>query len=118
VNQSRAIQLRKIEVPAVLAGSFLKLVRIAELSSLPANLGARQPLSRPASTAAFTLEGYTPRQTAERLGQEGIFVWDLRYYALAVTERLGIEEGGGMVRLGIAHYNTAAGPPRLLCCNR
>jgi len=29
-----------------------------------------------APTVAFTLEGYTPRQVAERLGQEGIFVWE------------------------------------------
>ena len=65
-------------------------------------------------TVAFTLEGYTPRQVAERLGQAGIFVWDGNYYALAVTERLGVEESGGMVRVGIAHYNTAAEVDRLL----
>jgi selenocysteine lyase/cysteine desulfurase len=67
-----------------------------------------------APTVAFTLEGYTPRQVAGRLGQEGIFVWDGNYYALAVTERLGVEESGGMVRVGIAHYNTAAEVDRLL----
>jgi cysteine desulfurase family protein (TIGR01976 family) len=63
---------------------------------------------------AFTLEGYTPRQVAERLGGEGIFVWDGNYYALAVTERLGVEESGGMVRVGIAHYNTLKEVDRLL----
>lgn len=51
---------------------------------------------------------------AERLGQAGIFVWDLRYYALAVTERLGVEESGGMVRVGVAHYNTMGEVDRLL----
>jgi selenocysteine lyase/cysteine desulfurase len=51
---------------------------------------------------------------AERLGQAGIFVWDGNYYALAVTERLGVEESGEMVRVGIAHYNTAAEVDRLL----
>jgi selenocysteine lyase/cysteine desulfurase len=65
-------------------------------------------------TVAFRLDGYSPRQVAERLGQEGIFVWDGNYYALAVTERLGVEESGGMVRVGIAHYNTAAEVDRLL----
>lgn len=54
-------------------------------------------MDRRAPTAAFTLEGYTPRQVAERLGREGIVVWDLRYYALAVTERLGVEDSGGIV---------------------
>jgi cysteine desulfurase family protein (TIGR01976 family) len=74
----------------------------------PARFDQRAP------TVAFTLEGYTPRQVAERLGQAGIFVWDGNYYALAVTERLGVEESGGMVRVGIAHYNTAAEVDRLL----
>ena len=74
----------------------------------PARFDQRAP------TAAFTLEGYTPRQVAERLGEEGIFVWDGNYYALAVTERLGVEESGGMVRVGIAHYNTLGEVDRLL----
>jgi selenocysteine lyase/cysteine desulfurase len=65
-------------------------------------------------TVAFTLDGYTPRQVAERLGEEVIFVWDGNYYALAVTERLGVEESGGMVRVGIAHYNTMGEVERLL----
>ncbi|MEJ2557882.1 MAG: aminotransferase class V-fold PLP-dependent enzyme [Anaerolineae bacterium] len=69
---------------------------------------------RRAPTVAFTLEGYSPRKVAERLGREGIFVWDGNYYTLAVTERLGVEESGGMVRVGIAHYNTAAEVDRLL----
>jgi hypothetical protein len=64
----------------------------------PARFDGRAP------TVAFTLEGYAPHQVAERLGQEGIFVWDGNYYALAVTERLGVEESGGMVRVGSPHY--------------
>jgi selenocysteine lyase/cysteine desulfurase len=55
---------------------------------------------RRAPTVAFTREGYTPRQAAGRLGGKGISVWDLRHHALAVTERLGVEEDGGMVRVG------------------
>ena len=65
-------------------------------------------------TVSFRLNGHTPRQVAERLGQAGIFVWDGNYYALAVTERLGVEESGGMVRVGIAHYNTMGEVDRLL----
>jgi selenocysteine lyase/cysteine desulfurase len=72
------------------------------------------PLDRRAPTIAITLQGTTPRQVAERLGKAGIFVWDGNYYALAVTERLGVEESGGMVRVGIAHYNTAAEVDHLL----
>jgi len=57
-------------------------------------------------TFSFNLKGWRPRQLAERLAQEEIYVWDGNYYALAVTERLGLEEGGGMVRVGPVHYNT------------
>jgi cysteine desulfurase family protein (TIGR01976 family) len=57
-------------------------------------------------TVSFTLQGQTPRQVAEKLNQEGFYVWDGNYYALAVTERLGVEESGGMVRVGAVHYNT------------
>jgi cysteine desulfurase family protein (TIGR01976 family) len=57
-------------------------------------------------TFAFTLEDKPPRRVAELLAREGIYVWDGNYYALAVTERLGVEEDGGMVRVGAVHYNT------------
>ncbi|HLI09199.1 MAG TPA: cysteine desulfurase-like protein [Ktedonobacteraceae bacterium] len=57
-------------------------------------------------TFSFTLEGHTPATVAETLGKENIYVWNGNYYALAVTERLGLEEQGGMVRVGLVHYNT------------
>jgi len=57
-------------------------------------------------TVSFTLEGVEPRRLAERLAQEGLYVWDGNYYALAVTERLGLEGRGGMLRVGAVHYNT------------
>jgi len=37
-----------------------------------------------------------------------------RIYALAVTERLGVEGTGGMVRAGLAHYNTKEEVDRFL----
>lgn len=57
-------------------------------------------------TVSFTLAGHAPRAVSEALGREGIYTWDGNYYALAVTERLGLEASGGMVRVGLAHYNT------------
>jgi cysteine desulfurase family protein (TIGR01976 family) len=65
-------------------------------------------------TLAFTRKGFTPSQIAEHLGNQGIFVWHGNYYALAVTERLGVEDSGGMVRVGLAHYNTAEEIERLI----
>jgi selenocysteine lyase/cysteine desulfurase len=57
-------------------------------------------------TMSINIEGIHPRRLAEMLAEYGIFVWDGHYYAVAVTERLGVEDSGGMVRVGAAHYNT------------
>ena len=65
-------------------------------------------------TFSFTLQGWTPREVAEALGGRGINVWDGNFYALSVTERLGLEEQGGLVRVGLAHYNTQAEIDRLV----
>ena len=65
-------------------------------------------------TLAFTKEGLTPQQIAADLGDQGIFVWDGNYYAISVTERLGLEDSGGMVRVGLTHYNTREEVDRLL----
>jgi cysteine desulfurase family protein (TIGR01976 family) len=74
----------------------------------PARLEQRVP------TVSFTLAGCHPRTVAERLAAEDIYVWDGNYYALAVMERLGLQESGGMVRVGLAHYNTRAEVDRLI----
>ena len=65
-------------------------------------------------TVAFTLAGKTPRQVAEQLGRAGIYVWDGNYYARALMERLGLEEHGGAVRVGLAHYNSVDEVERFL----
>ncbi len=65
-------------------------------------------------TVAVRMEGYTPRELATRLGERGIFTWDGNYYAVNLTERLGVENSGGMLRIGLAHYNTSEEVERLL----
>ncbi|GBD10224.1 putative cysteine desulfurase [Candidatus Thermoflexus japonica] len=57
-------------------------------------------------TVSFRIQGQHPREIAEALGREGIYVWDGNFYALGVTERLGVEGQGGLVRVGALHYNT------------
>jgi cysteine desulfurase family protein (TIGR01976 family) len=66
----------------------------------------RDRLEERVPTVSFTWEGHQPREIAAALGEQGIFVWDGNYYALAATERLGLEGKGGMVRIGAVHYNT------------
>lgn len=70
--------------------------------------GARTP------TFAVRLGEQHPAKVAEQLGDHGIFVWDGNYYALAVMERLGLQDSGGAVRIGFCHYNTAAEVERVL----
>jgi selenocysteine lyase/cysteine desulfurase len=52
------------------------------------------------------LKGWHPRQVAEELARQNIYVWDGHYYAVSIVERLGLAESGGMVRVGPVHYNT------------
>jgi selenocysteine lyase/cysteine desulfurase len=51
---------------------------------------------------------------AERLGAEGIFVWDGDFYATTVIDRLGLRDSGGIVRVGMAPYNTEEEVDRLI----
>jgi cysteine desulfurase family protein (TIGR01976 family) len=67
-----------------------------------------------APTISITIEGVAPRDAAERLGRQGIFAWDGDFYAQALIERLGQAPSGGVLRLGIVHYNTVAEVDRLL----
>jgi cysteine desulfurase family protein (TIGR01976 family) len=65
-------------------------------------------------TAAVRLAGIEPRAVAEALGAEGIAVWDGDFYATGLIERLGLLESGGVVRIGLTHYNTADEVDRLI----
>jgi cysteine desulfurase family protein (TIGR01976 family) len=100
----------------------LLIYLLSELQTIPGLTlyGITHPehLSERCPTVAFTKTGYTPRQIAAYLGERGIFVWDGNYLALSVTERLGLEESGGMVRIGLVHYNTQAEIERLLAALR
>jgi len=70
------------------------------------------------STVSVRLEGHTPTEVATFLGQRGIFTWDGNFYALNLTERLGVQARGGLLRIGLVHYNTADEVERLLAALR
>ncbi|MCS6939914.1 MAG: cysteine desulfurase-like protein [Roseiflexus sp.] len=74
----------------------------------PARFAWRTP------TVAVRMEGRSPRELADLLGERGIFCWDGNYYAINLTERLGVEADGGMLRVGLVHYNTEEEVDRLL----
>jgi cysteine desulfurase family protein (TIGR01976 family) len=91
------------------------------LSELPAVPGARlfgiaDPARAGERTPTFALRqgDRHPRESAETLAREGIFVWDGNYYALEIMERLGLEATGGAVRIGFCHYHTLDEVDRVL----
>jgi len=66
------------------------------------------------STLSFRLGDHHPTKIAAFLGDRGIFTWDGNFYALNLSERLGVEQHGGVLRVGLVHYNTAEEVDRLL----
>lgn len=72
----------------------------------PARYAERVP------TVVFALDGHTPTEVAAHLAEHDIYVWDGNYYAVEIMERLGRGEHG-LVRVGLAHYNTPAEVERL-----
>lgn len=66
------------------------------------------------STVSIRLAKGTPTEAAEFLGGRGIFTWDGNFYALNLTERLGVQQKGGVLRIGLVHYNTIEEVDRLL----
>ena len=74
----------------------------------PARAAERAP------TVSISIDGVAPRAAAEALGREGIYVWDGDFYATGLIERLGKADVGGVLRIGLVHYNTAAEVDRTL----
>lgn len=69
-------------------------------------------------TLGFTVAGQHADAVARTLAGEGIFVWSGHFYATSVTAALGLDEAGGLVRAGLAPYNTADDVERLLAAIR
>lgn len=65
-------------------------------------------------TFAFTVEGHAPAAIARHLAERGIFAWSGHFYAVETVARLGVAESGGLVRVGLCHYNTADEVDRFL----
>jgi cysteine desulfurase family protein (TIGR01976 family) len=108
--QGRRLELKK-GVAAIHAYELeLGRALLSSLNSIPGlrlyGLTDESRLQDRVATFSFRLKDLRPRLVAEKLADAGIYVWDGNYYALNVSERLGVEESGGMVRVGAAHYNT------------
>ncbi len=88
-------------IPQLIDGlSAIRGLRIRGITD-PGRVDERCP------TVAFTLEGHRPQAVSRALGTRGICTWDGDYYAYELIRALGLAESGGMVRVGLAHYNTS-----------
>ncbi len=106
----RRMELKKAMV-AIRACEFeLSRALLNALQSIPGvkiyGLTDNQRLDERVPTFSFRMKDLPPRWLAEKLAQAGIYTWDGNYYAINVTERLGLEDTGGMLRVGATHYNT------------
>ena len=106
----RTLTLKKAMTAIGAYEQELNQALLATLESVPGLrlYGPSDPLKTEerVATFSFRLGDLHPRKVAEELGKRDIYVWDGNYYALNITERLGLEGSGGMVRVGATHYNT------------
>ena len=101
-SHERELSLRMLCGLAEIPG--LRLYGIAD----PARVAERCP------TFAIRIDRHHPAELAKKLGERGIFTWDGNYYALNLTERIGVEPDGGFLRIGFVHYNSAEEVDRVL----
>ena len=112
---------RRTAIAAAMAGiqayerdlSRQALERLAAIPGLtlhgisdPARVAERTP------TFAVTHARRSPAEMARFLAGRGIFTWSGHFYAIALTEALGLEPDG-VLRAGLLHYNTAEEVERL-----
>jgi selenocysteine lyase/cysteine desulfurase len=57
-------------------------------------------------TVSVTVDHLSPQRVADSLDEKNIFLWDGHFYAVEAIERLGLEGRGGLLRIGLCHYNT------------
>jgi selenocysteine lyase/cysteine desulfurase len=63
-------------------------------------------MHRRVPTVSFTLEGHHPQALAQGFANDNIYVWSGHNYAIEPVSRMGLMDKGGVLRVGLAHYNT------------
>jgi selenocysteine lyase/cysteine desulfurase len=106
----RKLELRKGMSAMQVYESELSKALIGIIQSVPGShvygITDNDRLDERVPTVSFRLEGKDPEWLANEIGKTDIYVWNGHNYALAIVERMGLLEAGGMVRVGPVHYNT------------
>ena len=63
-------------------------------------------MHRRVPTVSFTLEGHHPETLAKAFAKDSIFVWSGHNDAIEPVGRMELMDKGGVLRVGLAHYNT------------
>ena len=64
-------------------------------------------LHRRVPTVSVTVDGKNPADLAEAFAADNIFLWSGHNYALEPINHMKLMDKGGVLRIGLAHYNTA-----------
>ncbi len=90
---------------------------LERLSSVPGlqliGIGEAARVAERVPTFSFTLAGHRPRDIADHLARRAIAAWDGDFYAWELIRALGLEGAGGLLRIGLVHYNTIEETDRL-----
>jgi cysteine desulfurase family protein (TIGR01976 family) len=96
----------------------LSVGTLGRLSSVPGlqlyGIGDPERVDERVPTFSFTLSGHHPRAIAEHLAARGISTWDGDFYAWELVRALGLDGSGGLLRIGLVHYNTLEEVDRLV----
>jgi selenocysteine lyase/cysteine desulfurase len=65
-------------------------------------------------TVSITHPHHRSSALAKALAAQGINVWSAHNYAYELAKYLGLDEREGVLRIGLAHYNTAAEVERIV----
>lgn len=85
------------------------LKRLAKIENLVIQgIHAANEMNLRAPTVSFTMAGVHPDAIAQTLAENNIFAWSGHSYAVQPCGALGLLDTGGVLRVGLVHYNTSA----------
>ncbi|CAB1212107.1 cysteine desulfurase-like protein [Serratia liquefaciens] len=82
------------------------LQRLQQIDDVQLYGSAQADCQRRTPTFALTFKRHAPEQVARRLGRHNICVGSGHFYAQGLIQRLNLQDSGGVLRIGMMHYNT------------
>ncbi|RYM72592.1 cysteine desulfurase-like protein [Serratia liquefaciens] len=82
------------------------LQRLQQIDDVQLYGSPQADCQRRTPTFALTFKRHAPEQIARRLGRHNICVGSGHFYAQGLIQRLNLQDSGGVLRIGMMHYNT------------